>query len=269
MKTQSAITDALRIMQHLHMAQVEDMALQSATIISDEIGITYSCFIRLSSLLRKKGLAATINGRNGGLALSKPSSEISVYDVYLAIEGEMQMHRCISDESKPRAKCGTRNFFCRLQEDTIHNMKMQSIADFEFPANVKPRLHPLPQYVQNRSSTEAPQERYYHIVTVDKREHRILVDDILLFHSDAKTNTLEIHTQTEAFQIRRQHKKIAEIGSEFFPISRECMVNLNHVKLVDGGKKEVHLSDWRTVPIVSYKVGSLLKRLLAHRSMAG
>ena len=121
MQIQISTDYALRILLYLQENRGE---LQTATTISEAIGVTYPFFIKLACQLKKHGLVNAMCGRNGGYALGKPACEISVYDVFLAIEGEVQISRCFKKEddkctSSHKERCKVRRFLHILQEGVI------------------------------------------------------------------------------------------------------------------------------------------------------
>ena len=101
--------------------------------IADAIDITYPFFIKIANRLKKHGFLSSVQGRNGGYVLGKLAHEISLYDVYVCIEGELQISNCIrSNESCVRGKvydCKVCNAWQTLQSKMIEEMSSQHIAD--------------------------------------------------------------------------------------------------------------------------------------------
>jgi len=101
--------------------------------IAEAIGITYPNFIRIADKLRKGGLVRTIQGRSGGQVLGKDAHEIRVYDVFFAIEGDLQINRCLEDDgfcSRGNPEdCEVHTFLSTLQGKMIEEMSDQTIAD--------------------------------------------------------------------------------------------------------------------------------------------
>jgi len=121
----------MRILQHLHFHREK---LPTAKTIAQAVGVTYPFFIKLANLLKHKGLIHTAQGRNGGYQLARPAEEISLYDVYLAVEGDLRLNRCLgADKFCSRdavEKCSLHRFFKTLQENLIAELSSKSIADF-------------------------------------------------------------------------------------------------------------------------------------------
>jgi len=130
MKLQISTDYAVRILQHLHSHKGE---LLTAMEIAESTGMTYPFFIKIASQLKKKDLLNSTQGRKGGYQLGKPACEISLYDVFLCIEGELQLNRCRGEEAPcfqgEINVCKLHEFFDELQRKVIAEMSELSIAD--------------------------------------------------------------------------------------------------------------------------------------------
>ena len=62
--------------------------------ISERQGISLSYLEQLFTRLRKEGLVSSTRGPGGGYALSRPSDEIAVADVILAVDENVDTTRC-------------------------------------------------------------------------------------------------------------------------------------------------------------------------------
>ena len=130
MKFQISTDYAVRILQFLY---INKDTLLTATTIAESTGVTYPFFIKIANQLKKKGLLKSIHGRNGGYLLGKSAHKISLYDVFLCIEGELQFCPCLKNgrsclrvEAGP---CNLHTFLYELQGKVIAEMSSQSIAD--------------------------------------------------------------------------------------------------------------------------------------------
>jgi Rrf2 family protein len=70
--------------------------------------------------LTKAGLAHPIRGPKGGFTLGKPADQISLLDVYEAIEGPLESTSCLLGT----AGCGDNCLFGGLLESVNHQVKM-------------------------------------------------------------------------------------------------------------------------------------------------
>ncbi|MCL2567966.1 MAG: Rrf2 family transcriptional regulator [Oscillospiraceae bacterium] len=121
MKLQVATTHAIRVLQYLHENEDE---LHTATAIAKATGITYPFLIKLANQLKKKGLLRAVQGRNGGYALGQSANQISIYDVYMCIEGDLQIHFC-----GEQADDKVHEFLSVMQEGLVTMMSNTAIAD--------------------------------------------------------------------------------------------------------------------------------------------
>ena len=116
---------AMRILLHLHEHSGQ---LHTAMSVAQAVGLSYSVFTKTATTLKEHGLITTVLGQSGGYALGKPADEISVYDVFLATQGEMQIN---PHQNKARHEAGAVHvFFQGLQTETIAIFSKQTIADF-------------------------------------------------------------------------------------------------------------------------------------------
>jgi len=131
MQVQISTDYAIRILQYLHKHRE---GLPTAMTISQSIGITYPFFIKIANQLKQKGLLSAVQGRNGGYRLARPAHQISVYDVFLSIEGDLQINRCLKADQHcnrgVRDDCRLHKFFHSLQEKIIEDMANKFIIDF-------------------------------------------------------------------------------------------------------------------------------------------
>lgn len=56
--------------------------------LSERLEVSDSYLKKIIKLLDNEGLVKSVRGKNGGVALSKPLSQITFYDVFVAIEGK-------------------------------------------------------------------------------------------------------------------------------------------------------------------------------------
>ena len=131
MQLQISTDYAVRILQYLHKHKDD---LPTAMTISQSIGITYPFFIKIANQLKQKGLLSAVQGRNGGYRLARCAKEISLYDVFLSIEGELKINRCLHPEQKCTkgeiSACKLHGFLRSLQNKVIEEMTNHTIADF-------------------------------------------------------------------------------------------------------------------------------------------
>jgi len=123
MKIQISTDHAIRILQYLH----KNGGMYTAMEIADAVGITYPFFIKIANQLKKHKFLMSVQGRNGGYALGKCAHKISLYDVFLCIEGKLQISNSI--QRAERNDCELSKAWYRLQDKMIEEMSSQYITD--------------------------------------------------------------------------------------------------------------------------------------------
>jgi len=122
MQLQVITREAIRILHHLHKHQDEKHTKQS---ITEAVGIPSSRFARIILKLRSKGLISSSGTRqSNSYMLGRPMSEISFYDVVLAIEGENYNTHCAKHEH-----CKIHDFLQVMRSSMIETMQSKSIVD--------------------------------------------------------------------------------------------------------------------------------------------
>ena len=71
------------------LARYADCGPQSIKAIAEREGIPEAYLEQLIAVLKREGLVTSTRGAQGGYALSRPASEITVGDVLRALEGEL------------------------------------------------------------------------------------------------------------------------------------------------------------------------------------
>lgn len=79
--------------------------------------------------LEKASFVVSRRGANGGYQLIKDPRDILLYDIYVAIEGEIYINECLQDGyiCPNRATCMLHNEMYKLQEEFIGRLKERSI----------------------------------------------------------------------------------------------------------------------------------------------
>ena len=85
--------------------------------LSERLEVSDSYLKKIIKLLDNEGLVKSVRGKNGGIALSKPLSQITFYDVFVAIEGKNRIFESQnllkkflgSKESKKAKRCVVTN----------------------------------------------------------------------------------------------------------------------------------------------------------------
>ena len=132
MQFQKSTDYAIRILHYLHN-HIPRGDAPTAQTISEAVGVTYPYFIKIANLLKRRELITSVQGRNGGYRIAKSACKISVYDVVLAVEGELKINHCL-EVGKPCDKgagqCTMQAYFREIREGLIEKLSSQYITDF-------------------------------------------------------------------------------------------------------------------------------------------
>ena len=95
----------------LMLDQLPEREYINSIFLSERLGVSDSYLKKIIKLLDNEGLVKSVRGKNGGIALSRPLSQISFYDVFVAIEGKNRifesqnlLKRFLGEEEGKKAK---------------------------------------------------------------------------------------------------------------------------------------------------------------------
>jgi Rrf2 family protein len=99
--------------------------------ISEILDIPRSFLPTIVSSLAAKKIIFTYRGKSGGMKLAKDPSEISVFDVIEAIDGQIVINTCLFDDAICgfTQVCKIRKFWEKLQEELVERLKNTKISD--------------------------------------------------------------------------------------------------------------------------------------------
>ena len=124
---------ALRAMVCLAQPHVEQDHL-SVRSISEQADIPYPIACKLMQKLSRAGIVQSVLGLNGGYALTRPPDKISVSDVIEAIQGPLQLNKCIkTDTPCPKhVDCAVHPLLVDIQhmlDSRLQNTTLEELAN--------------------------------------------------------------------------------------------------------------------------------------------
>ena len=131
MRTSEAATLAL------HAAAIMASTPEShvtAAVMADGLSASEAHLAKVLQRLAKAGVVAGTRGPGGGFQLTRAAKEISLREVYEAIEGRLQVQRCMV--GKPlcnKLDCPLGSLFARLSDDVLKTLGKTTLADIELP----------------------------------------------------------------------------------------------------------------------------------------
>jgi Rrf2 family protein len=103
----------------MDLASLPDGARPSTQEIADRQSIPAPFLAKIISTLSVSGLVITYRGAGGGVSLARPASEISLLHVIEALDGPVQLNRCVIEPSAcPRDSfCPVHHIWAKAQSE--------------------------------------------------------------------------------------------------------------------------------------------------------
>ena len=117
----------------LALAKQGEQARRSSAAIQQEMLIPKSFMGRIVAQLAREGLIDAFPGRDGGLSLPRPASQITLKDVVEAFEGPILLSECMQvkgeDDCPFQSNCPVRSKWGRVQVAMMREMASISFED--------------------------------------------------------------------------------------------------------------------------------------------
>lgn len=115
------------------LAQNKKKKPLSLAQIAKEEHISQSYLEQIFSKLKANDLVLSVKGSEGGYALSRPPSKISVFEIVEALEGPLAVFYCMAGESNKIGcslkGCLTRKVWDELQRNIIKTLRKFKLSD--------------------------------------------------------------------------------------------------------------------------------------------
>jgi Rrf2 family protein len=104
--------------------------------VQTEMRIPRAFLNRIVADLARADLVHTVPGPKGGIELVVPPAQISLYQVYLAIQGEVELTECINDpqDCPLNPTCPVSSRWSRLQALVVREMEQTNFAQLAVEA---------------------------------------------------------------------------------------------------------------------------------------
>lgn len=79
----------------LYLASLDEDGYVSIGTISEELDISFPFLTKIFQRLNDADLLTSKRGPNGGVALTRPADEITLYEIVVAIDGEDLFRECV------------------------------------------------------------------------------------------------------------------------------------------------------------------------------
>lgn len=127
------ITTDYAIRTILFMASKGTHEISTAKEAAAQLGMTYSYFNKVVSKIKQAGFIQSVQGSCGGYRLAKDASEISLYEIVVAMEGDICINRCLQPDGfcsqNVTPACSIRKVLGTLQDQIIDTLKGITITD--------------------------------------------------------------------------------------------------------------------------------------------
>jgi Rrf2 family protein len=126
-QTDYAVRVLLALAKHDHQTRLSTAGIQREMLVPPAF------MTRIVAQLAKTGLLKTFAGRDGGVMLPRPASEITLRDVVEAFEGPILLSACLQvkgeDACPFQSDCPVRSKWGRVQAAMLREMASISFAD--------------------------------------------------------------------------------------------------------------------------------------------
>jgi len=124
-------SNAMTIGMHSLIILAREKKPMNAIQLSKRIGSTKFHVAKVLQRLVKDGMLSSMRGPTGGFRLTKEPSEITVFNIYRSIEGEIDYDECThTNPVTPIDKCIRETIVKKMTEDFVNYMKDHTVADY-------------------------------------------------------------------------------------------------------------------------------------------
>jgi Rrf2 family protein len=115
----------------LDLSRLADSERASAHEIAARQNIPRPFLAKIVSQLSLAGLVTTFRGAGGGVSLARPAAQISLLDVIEALEGPIQLNRCVIEpgDCPKNGKCPVHDIWSQAQAELVELLHATSFAD--------------------------------------------------------------------------------------------------------------------------------------------
>ena len=115
----------------LNLAFNYKKGLKASRLLSQEEDVSYQLSCKLLQKLSSAGFVESNMGVKGGFELSKPPSQISIYDIIVAIQGPITLNKCVlgKDACPRQGTCPMTAKLNGLQATMVGALQDTTIAD--------------------------------------------------------------------------------------------------------------------------------------------
>lgn len=120
------------IMLMASLPESSDQYFRSLQDIAEEKNLSAAFLSQVILPLKRFGLVKAKEGLKGGYQLSKPSTKITLSEIYSALEGPVKLTTCQNDEMKClcEVQCPTKSLWKNLQQIMSNYLEHHTLSEF-------------------------------------------------------------------------------------------------------------------------------------------
>lgn len=125
------ISEAVSLGLHAMAVLARQEKMMPMIQVAQVLEVSQTHLSKVCQRLVKAGLLDGQRGPKGGLTLAKPSTEISLLDIYAAIEGEMDLCDCLFGRPMCHTQCVMGDMLQRVNREVshyFHNTTLDMVA---------------------------------------------------------------------------------------------------------------------------------------------
>lgn len=114
----------------LHLSMLEEGAVVSTEEIAQKRHVPGKFLAGVTRDLVRAGIISAHRGRNGGVSLAKPPKDITLREVYEAVEGKLQLSECMRPNPNCQilGQCALEGVWREIQNQLLGEMERVNFA---------------------------------------------------------------------------------------------------------------------------------------------
>lgn len=117
----------------LHLAKGPEGQIMTAQSIAEEEKIPMRFLLKIMRALTQEGIVKSYRGNGGGYTLFKKPEDITLLDVVTAIEGPINLHRCLHDHracnKNQTGDCSIHQALGQIEHNLIVGLRSQRFRE--------------------------------------------------------------------------------------------------------------------------------------------
>jgi len=126
-----ALSEAAAIGLHSMALIALSKKVVNVTEIAKKIGSSRHHTAKIMQRLSKRGFLESTRGPSGGFCLKKKPEEISLLDIYEAVEGKITAHSCLASKEKcPFGACLLGDLASKMTAEIWNHLSSKKLSDY-------------------------------------------------------------------------------------------------------------------------------------------